>query len=686
MPSAIPSFKTCQSCQFSKNLQRFRWCNQCHVPFTDIPPIAGGQQLLTRQGPPFGKGPGPPKILPTTYAVAKTDAYAVIVTPPSSLMPQTTSPPSMSPPPGEPPPLAPPVTSMPAALRVTPPPPPTTPMQLPLGFGRLAEPTDDVGLIPPKKAPIVFPPPPLPSAPPQVHPSSVPRHVAPPLRMPPAHPSSADTLTSQSRIEQPAWKHGILNLPVVDLYRPNTWPNWFGKIMMVPKSAEATFLSSLDTPPPWLIKLIRGCAFLPAHVTSVFKGSASELNTSFCGEGIEREKVYDIVRDFFVCHFPSLPSDEEIESLSSPQLSELINKQKTFVVHLADLARMMHDLQERAEHCSEGCESQFQMNDEVITKAREVLAARHPENSGSNPPLSASPGPLPPKFAHILTKISGCLAAVAKNPKFCQGDDADNMIKSVKFLDQLTCANTPLGESAASVPDAADAIMALPAELRLLEDEEDMDSHANKRVRLASDTEIAASDPYGSLPGPSDPSPSPLAVPPPGPDSVVRTAPLPLLPASDPPTDPRRRVTGKSPPGKCNQWGTMCQIFDMSPRAAVSHSAFECSVAEVAFIDPAFESAVGSSNADAGGVSLPPGDSIMSETLSSVGSMDEDLAVPSAEGVRAVPNVKAAASLKPSSKVAPRPSSKNPAINLSPQQKRNLAKKLRKQARQAAAA
>ena len=455
---------------------------------------------------------------------------------------------------------------------------------------------------------------------------------------------------------------------------------------MVPKSAEATFLYSLDTPPPWLIKLIRGCAFLPAHVTSVFKSSASEINTSFCGEGIERDKVYDIVRDFFVCHFPSLPSDEEIESLSSPQLSELIDKQKTFVVHLADLARMMHDLQERAEHCSEGCESQFQMNDEVITKAREVLAARHPENSGSNPPLSASPGPLPPKFAHILTKISGCLAAVAKNPKYCQGDDSDNMIKSVKFLDQLTCANTPLGESAASVPDAADAIMALPAELRLLEDEEDMDSHANKRVRLASDTEIAASDPYGSLPGPSDPSPSPLAVPPPGPDSDVRTAPLPLLPASDPLNDSRRRVTGKSPPGKCNQWGTMCQIFDMSPRAAVSHSSFERSVAEVAFIDPTFESAVGSGSADAGGVSLPPGDSIMSETLSSIGSMDEDLAVPSAEGVRAVPNVKAAASLKPSSKLAPRPSAKNPSINLSPQQKRNLAKKLRKQARQAAAA
>ena len=85
---------------------------------------------------------------------------------------------------------------------------------------------------------------------------------------------------------------------------------------------------------------------------------------------------------------------------------------------------------------------------------------------------------------------------------------------------------------------------------------------------------------------------------------------------------------------------------------------------------------------------LPPptGDSIISETLSSVESMDEDPVVSSAEAVRAVPNVKAAASLKPSSKLGPRPSAKNPSINLSPQQKRNLAKKLRKQARQSAAA
>ncbi len=85
---------------------------------------------------------------------------------------------------------------------------------------------------------------------------------------------------------------------------------------------------------------------------------------------------------------------------------------------------------------------------------------------------------------------------------------------------------------------------------------------------------------------------------------------------------------------------------------------------------PSVESAVSISAEVAGGFSHPPGDSILSETMSSVGSMDEDPVVSSAEVVRAVPNVKAAASLKTPSL--------NHNLNLSPQQKKNLAKKLRK--------
>ncbi len=232
------------------------------------------------------------------------------------------------------------------------------------------------------------------------------------------------------------------------------------------------------------------------------------------------------------------------------------------------------------------------------------------------------------------------------------------------------------------VLSANDAIMFIPTELQLHEDEEDPDSHASKKVRLASASVIVSSDPYGPPPGPPRSCPFPLAAPPLGLVSSVRTAPpsLPLA-ACLSPSDSRKRVTGKKPPVKCNQWGTMCQVFDMSPRAEGSHSAFEhdAVIADV-------ESSTEVVNADASGASPPTGDSIISETLSSVESMDEDPVVSSAEAVRAVPNVKAAASLKPSSKLGPKPSAKNPSINLSPQQKRNLAKKLRKQAGQSAAA
>ena len=62
--------------------------------------------------------------------------------------------------------------------------------------------------------------------------------------------------------------------------------------------------------------------------------------------------------------------------------------------------------------------------------------------------------------------------------------------------------------------------------------------------------------------------------------------------------------------------------------------------------------------------------------------MDEDTLAASADVVRPVPTVKAAASLKPPSKAPKLP----PAVgHLTPQQKQNLRKKMRKQARQAAA-
>ncbi len=222
--------------------------------------------------------------------------------------------------------------------------------------------------------------------------------------------------------------------------------------------------------------------------------------------------------------------------------------------------------------------------------------------------------------------------------------------------------------------------MSLPTELQLLEDDDDPDSHASKRVRLAGGALIADSDPYGPPPGPTDPCPAPLAAPPPGPDSDARTAaPSLSLPSCLSPSDARKRVTGKKAPVKCNQWGT-CQVFDLSPRGAV------------AFVDPAFESAIAVDavevvyDADASGVSPPTGDGIISESTTSGDSMDEDTLTASADVVRPVPTVKAAASLKPPSKAPKLPTAVG---HLTPQQKQKLKKKMqreRRQARQAAAA
>ena len=328
-----------------------------------------------------------------------------------------------------------------------------------------------------------------------------------------------------------------------------------------------------------------------------------------------------------------------------------------------DLGPMFADLQARCVDCLNGVGDQIDSATATLAKVEQQIKAR----ALAPPAPLQPPGPdaLPPKFAHILARVSSCLSAVAGS-HFCKGADVDNVLSACKFLDTLTKNAPPMPSSASTdVLSAADAIMSLPTELQLLDDDEDS-SHASKRVRLAH-------DPYG----PSDPVVSsdvgvvPPFPSPPGPDSDPRTAPSDPGVAPSQTQLPRKRVTGKSPPApvasssQCNQWGTLCQVFEIGSPKGVSRDA--------AFVDASFEAAM---SPPPEGISL--NDSIVSETLSSVESMDEDHA-PSAEVVRAVPNVKAAASLKPPS------SSKNPSINLSPQQKRNLAKKLRKQSRQAAA-
>ncbi len=360
-----------------------------------------------------------------------------------------------------------------------------------------------------------------------------------------------------------------------------------------------------------------------------------------------------------------MPSESELLGMGKVQLDGLRASIISSIAATQSLGPMFADLQARCVNCLNGIGDQLELASVTLGLVDQHIASR-PVETPSPAPQSA-PDPLPPKFAHILSRVSSCLVAVAGS-QYCQGVDADNILSACKFLDSLTAGAPDMPPPTHDIMDATDAIMALPSELRLLDDGDD-NSHASKRVRLAHDSTLPASDPPvppSAAPGPSDPSP-------PGPDSDPRTA----LPVSggDPNRSlpPRKRITGKSPSSsvasssQCNQWGTMCQVFEIgSPRV----------IPEVAFVDSAFEIAVSPIVEGSAGPAIhpPPSDCIVSESLSSVESMDEDFAS-SGEVVRAVPNVKAAASLK-----AP---SLNPNLNLSPQQKRNLAKKLRKKKNQA---
>ncbi len=240
--------KTCHSCGFAANLQRYRWCNRCRAPFGVLSsPIAGGPQLLSRQAGPPKDPPG--AVLPTTYAVAKSDPYATFVSPSPTQVPTgppSTSPPSMSPPPGAPP--------------------------MSVSSAR-----------PPSTAPPSMSPPP--GAPPMTVSSA-----GSAMPVPPPPP----------RIEP--WQTSILNSPVINLHNPASWPHWFGKAILLPKSKEAVYISSLSSPPPWFVQLIKANATLPSHITSPFVAQGeSAASVEYLGEPMEREKLFGIVKDFLSC-------------------------------------------------------------------------------------------------------------------------------------------------------------------------------------------------------------------------------------------------------------------------------------------------------------------------------------------------------------------------------------------------
>ncbi len=112
---------------------------------------------------------------------------------------------------------------------------------------------------------------------------------------------------------------------------------------------------------------------------------------------------------------------------------------------------------------------------------------------------------------------------------------------------------------------------------------------------------------------------------------------------------------------------TLCQNFELSPRGDPPPGAAE-DLSDIYVAE------------GAGGHSTPillPGDCVLSETLSSIESMDEG-PLDSSDVVRGVPNVKAAPSLKAPS-LDPKTS-----LTLTTQQNKNLAKRIRrKQAKSA---
>ena len=454
----------CIACGFAYNLVRYKWCNRCGSKFASSPTLST----------PIARSPA--KVLPTTYSIS----------PPK--------PPIMVPPLGAPPPDVPlfsdtQVKGNASIGKGTPP--------IVTDFGTLGRiPSrreaycsgNDFGLMPPA-------PPPLPSLP--VDPTkagNVPLYPPPPPRSGGAS-TMPDVVPPPPKIEP--WQQAILRCPSINLHVPASWPPWFGKAIMLPKSREAAFVASLGTPPPWFVQLIKSCATLPSHITSPFvvQGECA-ASVEYLGEPMGREKLYGIVRDFFKVQYLPLPAEDELAAMSVAQLGELKASIISNLAATQALGPMYADLQARCVDCLNGVGDQIELANATLSKVEQQIAAR--ALASPAPPLQSAPEPLPPKFALILSRVSKCLSAVAGSPHYCKGADVDNVRSVCSFLDTLTVNAPGLPSSAAAdVLSAADAIMSLPTELQLLEDEDDPDSQASKRVRLASGSVIADSDPYG---------------------------------------------------------------------------------------------------------------------------------------------------------------------------------------------
>ncbi len=168
---------------------------------------------------------------------------------------------------------------------------------------------------------------------------------------------------------------------------------------------------------------------------------------------------------------------------------------------------MYADLQARAVDALNAIGDHVDSCNSVLTNIPALLAAREAEMPNEIP--SPSSETLPPKFARIISAVSGCLNSVANNAKYCDKDNAVNLLSTCKFLDSLGQCDSFV--SPQTVVEAADAIMALPAELRLMDEEGDEDGAPIKRVKLAS-TNVEASGPPSVEPPSSAAPPTPSLV------------------------------------------------------------------------------------------------------------------------------------------------------------------------------
>ncbi len=174
--------------------------------------------------------------------------------------------------------------------------------------------------------------------------------VSPPMSQVPSTSAALPIPPPPPRVEP--WQTSILNSPVINLHNPASWPFWFGKAILLPKSKEAVYISSLSTPPPWFVQLIKANATLPSHITSPFVAQGeSAASVEYMGAPMEREKLFGIVEDFFKLQFDPMPTDGAIGELDATQLGELKVAVCSILAATQALGPMFAELQEKSVDC-----------------------------------------------------------------------------------------------------------------------------------------------------------------------------------------------------------------------------------------------------------------------------------------------------------------------------------------------